>query len=151
FLIALLSLLFPLLPRRRLRPLHGLWGDAVVRQSVKDGFFACLSAPRCIALGRQSVALLKVPEDDLTARRQFIYAGLSLLPVNPEAVRGDHRGTRGDPVFTEAIRSQSLDDEKLLCILLRSQYVALQVREELGIVYRDALETPELRSEVSEI
>src|SRR5690606_34143184 len=94
-----------------------------------------------------AVALLKVPEDDLTACRQFIYAGLSLLPVYPEAVRGDHRGTCSDPVFPEVIRGQSLDGEKLLCNLLRCQYVALQVLDEPGIVYRDALKTPEPRSE----
>src|SRR5690606_40377385 len=62
-----------------------------------------------------------------------------------------YRGTRGDPVFPEVIRSQSLDGEKLLCNLLRCQYVALQVLDEPGIVYRDALKTPELLSEVSEI
>src|SRR5690606_9478322 len=111
----------------------------------------CLSAPRCIALGRQSVALLKVPEDDLTSCRQFIYAGLSLLSVNPEAVRGDNSRPSRDPVFPEVIRGQSLDGELLLCNLLRCQYVALQILDKPGIVYRDALETSELLSEVSEI
>src|SRR5690606_8253773 len=107
--VGLLNLLLAVLPCRRLRPLHGLRGDPVVRQSVKDGFLACLSAPRCITLGRQAVALLKVPEDDLTACRQFVYAGLSLLPVYPESVRGDHRCACSDPVFPEVVWVQPLD------------------------------------------